>query len=81
MDNAFSVMTDENSAQRREAQSKIAYTVREAVQASGLSRSSLYIAIASGALRVRKCGARTLILDSDLRRFLRSLPRFVTRAA
>jgi hypothetical protein len=58
-------------------ENKIAYTIPEAVQASGLSRSSLYVAIATGALHARKCGARTLILDTDLRRFLRSLPRFV----
>jgi hypothetical protein len=54
---------------------KFAFTIREAVLASGLSRSMLYIAIARGVLRARKCGSRTLILDSDLRRFLRSLPR------
>jgi hypothetical protein len=35
----------------------------------------LYVAISHGLLRARKCGARTLILDEDLRRFMRSLPR------
>jgi hypothetical protein len=35
----------------------------------------LYVAIGRGALRARKCGSRTLILDADLRRYLRSLPR------
>jgi excisionase family DNA binding protein len=54
---------------------KIAFTIKEAARASGLSRSMLYVAIGDGALRARKCGARTLILDTDLRRFLRSLPR------
>jgi hypothetical protein len=56
------------------AQSKIACTISEAVQASGLSRSMLYIAIGHGELHARKCGARTLILDADLRRFLQKLP-------
>jgi hypothetical protein len=56
------------------AKDKIAFTIKEAVRASGLSRSMLYVAIGEGALRARKCGARTLILDTDLRRFLRSLP-------
>jgi hypothetical protein len=56
----------------------IAHTIREAVRASGISRSALYLAIGRGALRARKCGARTLILDSDLRRFLRKLPPFAT---
>ena len=60
---------------------KIAFTIKEATQASGLSRSLLYIAIGRGELHARKCGARTLILASDLRRFLRSLPRFAARAA
>jgi excisionase family DNA binding protein len=54
---------------------RIAFTVKEAAQASGLSRSLLYVAIARGALCAKKCGTRTLILDTDLRRFLRSLPR------
>jgi hypothetical protein len=71
----------ENSAREQEPQTKIAYTIPQAVQASGLSRSSLYIAIANGSLHARKCGARTLILDSDLRRFLQSLPLAKTACA
>jgi hypothetical protein len=74
MDNVSPVTTYKNSAQRREPQSKIACTVREAAQVSGLSRSILYLVIGTGALRARKHGARTLILDSDLRRFRRGLP-------
>ena len=54
---------------------KLAFTIKEAVRASGLSRSLLYVAIAHGSLRARKCGSRTVILDSDLRTFLRNLPR------
>jgi hypothetical protein len=57
------------------AKDKIAFTIKEAVRASGLSRSMLYVAIGDGALRARKCGARTVILETDLRRFLRSLPQ------
>jgi hypothetical protein len=60
---------------------KLALTIKETVRASGLSRSLLYLAIASGALRARKCGARTLILDSDLRKFLRNLPHFIKAEA
>ena len=58
---------------------KLAFTIKEAARASGLSRSFLYIAIGQGVLQARKCGARTLILDTDLRRFLRTLPRFTKR--
>jgi excisionase family DNA binding protein len=60
---------------------KIAFTVKEAARASGLSRSLLYLAIGRGALRAKKCGARTLILESDLRRFLRSLPKLAAGEA
>jgi excisionase family DNA binding protein len=60
---------------------KVAFTIKEAARASGLSRSLLYIAIGRGALRARKCGARTLILDADLRQFLRKLPNFRANAA
>jgi predicted DNA-binding transcriptional regulator AlpA len=58
---------------------KIALTIPETVQASGLSRSTIYIAIREGALPARKCGARTVVLDADLRRFLRRLPAFVRK--
>jgi hypothetical protein len=61
-----------------EKQRKLAHTIPEAVRASGISRTALYLAIGRGALHARKCGARTLILDSDLRRFLRNLPFFAT---
>jgi hypothetical protein len=57
---------------------KLAHTIPEAVRASGISRTAIYLAIGRGALIARKCGARTLILDSDLRRFLRSLPSLAT---
>ena len=53
---------------------KVAFTIKEAARATGLSRSTLYLAIGSGALRARKFGSRTLILGSDLRRFLLKLP-------
>jgi hypothetical protein len=75
MENVSAAKAYNHNRERGNAHSKIAYTVREAVHASGLSRSSLYIAIGNGALRARKHGARTLILDSDLRRFLRGLPQ------
>ena len=60
---------------------KVAFTIKEAARASGLSRSLLYVAIGRGSLRARKCGARTVILDLDLRQFLQSLPRLTGGAA
>jgi hypothetical protein len=58
---------------------KIAYTIPEAVVVSGVSRSTLYLAIAYGDLRARKFGARTLILARELRRFLQALPHLEVR--
>ena len=52
----------------------LAYTIREACNASGLGRSSLYLLLKSGDLRARKHGARTLILVDDLRQYLERLP-------
>ena len=57
---------------------KLAYLVDEAVEASGQSRTSIYVAFKSGALIGRKRGARTVILASDLRAWLESLPRLET---
>ena len=53
---------------------KIGYTIKEAVDATGLGRTSLYLAIRRGELRVVKRGSRTIILDRDLRRWLEGLP-------
>ena len=52
----------------------LAYTIEDAVSASGIGRTKLYDAIRAGKLRARKCGRRTLIIDEDLRSFLRALP-------
>ena len=38
----------------------------------------LYLAIGRGELEARKCGARTVILDHDLRLFLARLPRLAS---
>jgi excisionase family DNA binding protein len=52
-----------------------AYTVAECLVRLKLSRDKFYQEIRAGRLRARKLGRRTLILDSDLRAFLESLPR------
>jgi excisionase family DNA binding protein len=53
---------------------KLGFSVNEAATASGLSRSLLYLTIAEGKLRARKCRGRTIILREDLQEFLASLP-------
>lgn len=53
---------------------RLAFSIAESAQIAGLSRSSLYIAIADGRLKTRKNGRRTIILREDLQSFLASLP-------
>jgi predicted site-specific integrase-resolvase len=53
---------------------KIAVPIAEAVALSGISRSALYTLFKAGALTPRKRGKRTLILVSDLQRYIENLP-------
>ena len=53
---------------------RIGYTMKEVVGVTGVGRTSLYLAIRRRELRVVKKGARTIILDRDLRRWLEGLP-------
>jgi excisionase family DNA binding protein len=52
----------------------IALKISEACAASRCGRTTLYEAIKQGALRAVKRGKSTLILESDLRRWLEALP-------
>lgn len=52
---------------------KHAYTIKEAVETTGLSRSLLYVEIKRGRLPIRKLGSRTIILEDDLRSWLHGL--------
>ena len=56
---------------------QIALKVSEACAAARIGRTSLYEAIKSGQLPARKRGKSTLILASDLRRWLENLPSVV----
>jgi hypothetical protein len=53
---------------------RVALTLKEAARVSGVNRALLDIAIDRGTLRAHKCGARTLILQSDLQRFVAQVP-------
>lgn len=55
---------------------RITLTIPEAVRASGLSRSSIYVAMQQGQLSALKAGRRTLIRVVDLENYLASLPSF-----
>jgi len=48
----------------------LAHTVPDACQRLGVSRTTLYELIGSGSIRSFKVGARTLIPESELRKFV-----------
>ena len=54
----------------------LAVTIPEAVRASGLSRSAIYIALKTKRLIGRKAGRRTLIPYAQLEAYLASLPAY-----
>jgi excisionase family DNA binding protein len=51
-----------------------AFSVEEVMERTGLSKTKLYEEIDQRNLLAKKCGVRTLILESDLDQFLRRLP-------
>lgn len=53
---------------------KLAYSIAEFAQMTGVGRSLLYEEITKGNLRVRKAGRRTLILQEDGQAWLSKLP-------
>ena len=53
---------------------KVAATINEATQITGLGRSTIYQLINDGKLTRRKYGNRTLILVEELEAFVKSLP-------
>jgi excisionase family DNA binding protein len=48
----------------------LAYSISDAAKRIGISRSGLYVLIARGEIPTAKIGARTLVLDDDLRDYL-----------
>jgi excisionase family DNA binding protein len=59
---------------------RAAYSIAETLALTGLGRDKLYRMINAGQLPARKAGRRTLVLATDLQRFLEDLPT-VGRAA
>ena len=52
----------------------LAVSIADAAKLSGLGRSSIYNAINSGALKVRKAGRRSIVTTTDLRAFIDAMP-------
>ena len=52
---------------------KLALSIAEFCEAVGIGRSTAYVEIKSGRLRVSKCGKRSLITVDDARAWLRRL--------
>ncbi|RTL62124.1 MAG: DNA-binding protein [Pseudonocardiaceae bacterium] len=57
-------MTDKISFENR------CFTINEAADLMRVGRSTIYNLIAAGDLKPRKIGSRTILLGSELRRFL-----------
>ena len=53
---------------------KLSVTIPEAVEMTGISRTSIYKMFSENRLTARKNGKRTLILVEDLERVVKSLP-------
>ena len=60
---------------------EVAYGIDEIVRRDPKGRSSIYKAIGEGRLIARKDGRRTVVLQSDYVRYLRSLPPIQPKAA
>lgn len=53
---------------------KLAYTLKEVQELVGVSRSSIYLALADRRLRAVKLGKKTLVLAKELQEWLEKLP-------
>jgi excisionase family DNA binding protein len=51
-----------------------ALSIEQACAVAGLGKTKFYEIVAAGTLKTRRLGRRRLILVTDLRSFLRSLP-------
>ena len=63
-----------NQDTRSPNETALAHTIEDAARITTCGRTSIYAAIKDGALKARKFGRRTVILDEDLRAWLASLP-------
>jgi Helix-turn-helix domain len=67
-------LDDSDRAVAQDLGSLRAFSIKEVMRRTSLSRTSIYKEIKSGRLKVRRCGGRTLVLPEDFAAFLRNLP-------
>lgn len=60
---------------------RLAVAPAEAAKLAGISRSEIYNQLASGHIKARKVGKRTLVELASLRDWLASLPAYGSKAA
>lgn len=53
---------------------KLAYSTKEAAEAAGIGKTTLFAALAAGVLKSRKVGRKRVILREDLMAWLLGLP-------
>ena len=63
-----------NREPQNPSQGPLAHTVEDASRHANCGRTTIFAEMKSGALPAHKIGRRTIILDEDLRAWLRSLP-------
>jgi excisionase family DNA binding protein len=68
------INTAVEKAVRKVGSDKIAHSVKEIVEGSSLSRSTVYKGIRTGKLRSHRIGTRRVILPEDLQRWLEGQP-------
>ena len=56
-------------------QDRLAYTVEQAVESTGLTRTRLYRAFADGSLKSFRCGRRRMISATALQGFIEALEK------
>lgn len=56
------------------ARQRVAYSVTEICQLTGLGRTTVFIEIAAGRLPARKIGRRTIVLAHDLNVYISTRP-------
>ena len=58
---------------------KIAFSLKEAVAATGCSKDRIYRALNAGELSAKRVGGRTFFMADELERWLRDTPEYTPR--